>query len=418
MAPSPRRSGPRCTSPHPLARLWPLFGAYLVSQAGSWVFRAAALYAVYDARNGSVVALAAGVVLAYLPILVGARCLAPLADRVPARRLLVGVDVLRAVALLPLLVVDADSPAAVPLNLAVIAALSLTSPLFTAGQSAHIRRTVDTNELTAALGLLATIEWLTFTLGASVGALLLLTTGMHAVVAVDIASFVGSAAVLARWLPGAHTLPGPRPAKGRVALPAGVPVVLLAVFLLNLGAGLINLYPNVLAREVAGPGHPGLSAFYLTNGVGGLIGATLATWLASRMGPAHMVRLAGLLVTIALLAMSRISTAMLPLLASSAMLLFGQVFAVGAQSWLLRLHPPALAGRASGHFTGATFSGVAANAALAALLIPPAHVTTTFVAFVLGCAAVSGLAVIVTCAPTRARRALPVGTWGSGLEDA
>src|SRR5262249_29678813 len=165
--------------------------------------------------------------------------------------------------------------------------------------------------------------------GTAVGALLLLSAGMRTVVVADILTFIASLAMLARFLPRAPDLaPAPlRPRGGRTRrrLATGVRPVIAAIFLLNLGAGLINLYPNVVSREFAGAGDPGLSSFYLFNGCGGLLGALVAVRLGTRVSATRLMQAATGLVAIALLGMTQLDSAFLPLVMSSAMLFFGQL---------------------------------------------------------------------------------------------
>ena len=57
MAPSRRRRPNAGSRRGLLARLGSLYAAYLVSQTGNWVFRAAALYDIYDAQRTQLVQL-------------------------------------------------------------------------------------------------------------------------------------------------------------------------------------------------------------------------------------------------------------------------------------------------------------------------------------------------------------------------
>jgi hypothetical protein len=384
-----------------LRPLAPLYGAYAVSQSGSWLFKAAALYHVYAGQHGSMPALASGVVLSYVPIIFGARYLAALADRVSSRSLLVGLDLGRAVLLMPLLWLgDATSSAAVALTLTAITLLSLASPLFAAGQAACLRRAVSSGALSHALSTLSAIEWMTFTLGTAVGTTIVLSRGMLPVVGADIASFFISALVLAKCLrvgavptAAAATNTGPDHANPKPALRCEMTYVLVAVFVLNFGAGVINLYPNVVAHEFLRGHRSALSLIYCANGVGGLVGALYAARRVSRWSSARLMQVASGLIAASLLAMTQVRVEAIALLASSAMLCFGQIFAVGAQTRMLQVSPTSLAGRASGRFLSATFGGVACNAMVAAALTPTAQ--ESFVPFVFVCAA----AAAATCLP-------------------
>jgi flavin reductase (DIM6/NTAB) family NADH-FMN oxidoreductase RutF len=139
--------------------------------------------------------------------------------------------------------------------------------------------------------------------------------------------------------------------------------LLVSVFALNLGAGIINVYPNVVARDFLGGGATWLSVINLANGVGAVIGATLAGRVPRDRGLRPGV-LAAVVVAAALAGMTFATTAWAAVLASSVMLLAGQVFAVVFQSRILADEPVDRAGRVSGLFTLGTFAGVTASVLL------------------------------------------------------
>src|SRR5262245_33087112 len=135
MSPAEHREGPEQRS------LRTLLSAYAVSQFGNWLFRTGVVYYAYNQTHGSTAVLTTAIVLVYLPILLGSRLLAPMADRRDIRRTLIGVDVLRGSVLAVLLVVvwigTGFTSAA---TIAMMAFLSLLTPFFTASQTAYLRR--------------------------------------------------------------------------------------------------------------------------------------------------------------------------------------------------------------------------------------------------------------------------------------
>lgn len=344
-----------------------LLSAYAVSQFGNWLFRTGVVYYAYNQNHGSNALLTTAIVLVYLPILFGSRLLAPLADRRDTRRTLIGLDVLRAAVLLVLLAAvgggagDGFTSAA---TIGVMAFLSLLTPFFTASQTAYLRRVLPTERIPSALAGVSKVDWSTFILGTAAAPLMLQVSNLPVLITLDIASFVVSGLLLVRLVPA----PVPAPADGRTdgaagggpgkpRLTAGSRWLLASVFALNAGAGVINVYPNVVARDFLGGGATWLSVINLANGTGAVIGATLAARLRGRRGLRPGV-LAALVVAVSLACMTLVTTAWVAVLASSAMLMAGQVFAVVFQARILENEPVAVAGRVSGHFTLGTFAGV------------------------------------------------------------
>jgi flavin reductase (DIM6/NTAB) family NADH-FMN oxidoreductase RutF/predicted MFS family arabinose efflux permease len=346
-----------------------LLSAYAVSQFGNWLFRTGVVYFAYNRSNGSTAVITTAIVLVYLPILAGSRLLAPMADRRDTRRTLIGLDVLRALLLVVLLVVVSSGVGFVSAaTIAAMTLLSLLTPLFVASQSAYLRRILPTDGLSPALANLSKVDWCMFILGTASGPLMLQFTNLPALITLDIVSFVVSALLLIRLMPAAVAPGDDR--DGGAAAAAGKPRLtrssrwlLVSVFALNAGAGVINVYPNVVAREFFGGGAGWLSVINLANGVGAVLGATLAGRLRHRLGLRPGV-LAAVVVAVSLAGMMLVTTPWVAILASSTMLAAGQVFAVVFQARILANEPVRSAGRASGFFTLGTFAGVTVNVLL------------------------------------------------------
>lgn len=351
------------------AQLLPLYFAYLISQLGNWMFRAGVVYEIYDKQGGSSSLLGWTVMLVYIPILLGGKWLAPYADQSSARKILIGLDLFRSILLLPLvLYADLSELNHVFLALVVIVFLSASTPLFSAAQSAYIRRTVDKERVASTMAIISNIDWFTILSGTIFGSLLLLAFDFQSIVMIDIITFLVSLVII-----GIFLKPDVKPASTVEQSGHGeetrshqtkVGLVLLAIFLLNLGAGVINLYPNIVARNVYHTEEIGLSYVYLGNGIGGFLGAMLVLQIRKRMKPILMISTASLFIAISLYGMSIFSGMTLSVVSSSTMLLFGQIFGVGVHSYLLTVFPVNQAGRITGLFMFATFSGVAGNALL------------------------------------------------------
>lgn len=346
--------------PHQSLRV--LLSAYAVSQFGNWLFRTGVVYYAYNQNNGSNALLTTAIVLVYLPILLGSRLLAPLADRRDTRRTLIGLDVLRAAVLAVLLaVVLVGTDATAAATIGVMAFLSLLIPFFTASQTAYLRRVLPTDRIPSALAAVSKVDWSMFVLGTAAAPLMLQVTDLPTLISLDIATFVVSALLLVRLVP-APTLTSVR--RGEAVAGSGAPRLtmssrwlLVSVVALNAGAGLINVYPNVVARDFLGGGATWLSVINLANGVGAVIGATVAGRLRAHRGLRPGL-LAALVVAVSLACMTFVTTAWIAVLASSTMLMAGQVFAVVFQARILENEPVAVAGRVSGFFTLGTFAGV------------------------------------------------------------
>jgi hypothetical protein len=344
-----------------------LLTAYAVSQLGNWLFRTGVVFFAYNQNGGSAAVLTTAIILVYLPILFGSRLLAPLADRLDTRVALIGLDALRALVMLGLLLaVWAGTGTTTTVTIGVLAFLSLLTPFFTASQTAYLRRTLPGDLLPPALAAVTRVEWLMFVLGTAAGPLLLQHTDLATLVVLDIATFVVSGLLLLRLSPAPAPADTGVDTGGRRRVQRISPssrLLLLSVVALNLGAGLINVYPNVVAREFLDGGAAWLSAINLANGVGGVVGAVLAGRLAKR-GHLRPGVVAAAVVSVSLAGMVFASTAWLALLSSSLMLGAGQVFAVIYQSRVLANEPVGVAGRVSGHFTLATFAGVTGSTLL------------------------------------------------------
>jgi predicted MFS family arabinose efflux permease len=171
-----------------------LWFAGLVSVTGDWVLYAALPFFVYE-RTGSTVATA-GMIAAELgpSILVGSFA-GVYVDRLDRRRLLVAANLLQALAVGTLLVVARGGPLWVVY--AVAAAQSVLASFSQPAESALLPSLVGPDVLLAANALTALSNRIARLAGVPLGGLLLGLLGLTPVVAVDGASFVVAAAMIA-----------------------------------------------------------------------------------------------------------------------------------------------------------------------------------------------------------------------------
>lgn len=367
--------------------LWPIYIAYFISQLGNWAFRASVLYEIYSKQGGSSIFLGITVGLIYGSILIGSRLLAPLADKCSSKHVLIGLDALRSFILLPLFVwSDLHQTGNVIITLSVVVILSLSSPLFTAAQQAYIRQTLEKDRVTNAVAMISNVDWLTYLLGTVAGSLLLLKVDFRGIVFIDLLTFILSMFLLMCFLRAARTRE--QRSTGVVLTAdaeAGIvkrPIyyVLFAIFLLNLGAGVNNLYPNVVARDIYHTGQVGLSILYLGNGIGGFMGALCVRQVRKVLTPVYLLAISSLCIAASIVGMSIFIGMTVSTVSDALMLFFGQIFGIIASSYLLITYPIEQAGKASGLFTAATFAGVAANSLIFSI-IQPKYNMQTFILF-------------------------------------
>lgn len=178
--------------------------AWVVSLAGDQLARVA-LSVLTFTRTGSALLTAAVYAVTFLPAVIGGPLLAGLADRLPRRRVMVGVDLARAVVVLGMAVPGA--PLALLLLLLVVV-VALEAP-FSAARGPLLRVVLADGDYRAAVGLDVSLRQLASVAAfAGGGVLLTLVTPAQALL-LDSLTFVISAAVLTRGV-------RPRPAVSAV----------------------------------------------------------------------------------------------------------------------------------------------------------------------------------------------------------
>jgi len=231
-----------------------LLVAQAASQLGDQVARVAIAILVYR-DTGQLVLTGLALAVIFLPDLVGSFLLAPLADRVPRRALLLACDAARLVLVGAMALTVSSQPAWVPLLLLVAASL-LTTPFEVARSALFAVILPGDAELVAGQALATTIHMLTQVLGALAAGTVLVLVSPTAALGIDAATFgISFAVVLASVTPrpavraggvspwavlsdlreGARELAGDPVRRSLVALACASTVVLMAPEAVALG---------------------------------------------------------------------------------------------------------------------------------------------------------------------------------------
>jgi Na+/melibiose symporter-like transporter len=349
-----------------------LWTGQLLSNLGSWLLVVAVPYRVFQ-LTGSAAATGLAFVIGSVPSLALGPVAGMLVDRWDRRRTMLAVDLGRAGAILPLLLVR--EPGQLWLVYAALLVESALTQLFDPAAQALVPAMVGRSaELAAANALLSVVAAGSRLAGAALGGIVLAGGGLGALVAVDAATYVASAASLGllRWRPAPE-----RSAvrAGRSPDPPGTEVlqglrhvirsrrlrgllVVTAMFLAANGAFTAVLVPYVRLRLHGAAGDLGL--LLAATGVGFLAGAPLARAILRRVGPratATSSLLAAGAGFLAWFGTGRLAPALALAAVTGAA---ATVFLICRRTHLQLLTPDRLLGR-----TGATFLTAEATATLA-----------------------------------------------------
>lgn len=241
--------------------------------------------------------------------------------------------------------------------------------MFLTSLVSFLRRISDDSCLPYALGMIANIERITNIIGLTVGAFILsiLTINQSLMIAFI---FIVVSIIFISCL---HLSSNARLIYLRqlnfINL-KGVTFLDLAIFLLNFGAGVINLFQIILAIEIYMVGPRGLALMFLIVASLGFIGALFAGAAVNAFGVARTAVCAAIGVGVSLAGMAAPLGLIWSACAGGAMLGFGQVFAVAVHTMLVTQFPVEQSARGSARFQSLTYSGVAMNALAYFLLAP------------------------------------------------
>ena len=381
-----------------------LWGGRAVSLLGSWLLVVAVPAHVF-ALTGSLLATGLTLVAEYLPPLVLGPIGGVLADRWDRRRVMIAADLSRAAAV-SLMVFATSHPALWLLYLALVAE-SAGSVLFRPTAQALTPLVVGTGTgLSSANSLNAFTDGIVRLVGPPLGAALLTLTNFRILIAVDVASYLLSAAAIAMTSVTAKTNPARSPivravmrdlADGlRVLRGLSVALVLLpltAVFLAA-NASLSALLVPFGVRQLGGSQQVGFVVSGL--GVGFLIGAIAIRPLVDHVQPRYLLAAAQLATAAGFFALFSATSLAVAIPAAVSIGVFGSMTLVTPQTVLQRVVPNDALGR-----VGSVFFAAEALATLLGALGGPllAERLSLFSAAVWACAvtaagAVTGLVLL------------------------
>ncbi|MEU8030269.1 MFS transporter [Streptomyces sp. NPDC049099] len=347
-----------------------VFAAHVLSMVGVIVSEIALTVLVYDLTRSPLLS-ALTFALGFLPYAVGGTLLAPVADRFPARRVLVGCDLVCAgcVALMTV------PGAGIGLLLALRCAPAVVSPVFAGTRMATLADVLGDGDLfVLGRSLLRIVAQSTLLVGYGLGGLLLTAVSPRHALLITVGTFLASAVLLrcgtrhrpARTDRRTDTAPGLRPlfADRRVR-------VLLLLFWMP---AVFSVVPEALAAPYAdelGSGSTGLGLLMCALPVGTVAGELFA---GARLAPPARERVALPLLCLTLL--PYLGFTLRPGLTASLLLLLlsgaGSAYTLGLDQWFVRAVPEELRGRAmtvlsAGLMTvqgvGMALAGVAAQVA-------------------------------------------------------
>ncbi|GAA3145999.1 MFS transporter [Streptomyces echinatus] len=346
-----------------------VFAAHVLSMLGVVVSEVALSVLVYD-RTGSPLLSALTFALGFLPYALGGTLLAPVADRFPARRVLVTCDLVCA----GCVAVMATPGTGIGVLLALRCCLAVVSPVFSGTRMATLADVLGDGDLfVLGRSLLRIVAQSALLAGYGLGGLLLTAVAPRHALLITVGTFLASAALLRLG-----TRRRPARAHRRTDTPPGLrallthPRIRLLLLLFWLPPA-FSVVPEALAAPYAdalGSGPAGLGLLMCALPVGTVAGELYA---GARLRPAARERLALPLLCLSLL--PYLGYALRPGLPVSLLLLLvsgaGSAYTLGLDQWFVRAVPDELRGRAmtvlsAGLMTvqgaGMALAGVAAQA--------------------------------------------------------
>ncbi|MFI9807541.1 MFS transporter [Streptomyces sp. NPDC052301] len=321
-----------------------VFAAHLMSMLGVIVSEIALSVLVYD-LTGSPLLSALTFALGFLPYAVGGTLLSPVADRFPARRVLVCCDLVCA-GCVALMTVPGTGMGVL---LALRAGLAVVSPVFAGTRMATLADVLGDGDLfVLGRSLLRIVAQSALLVGYGLGGLLLTAVTPRHALLITVCTFLASATLL-RW----GTRHRPARARDRADAPAGLRQlfadrrirVLLLLFWVPAAFAVV---PEALAAPYAdrlGGGSTGLGLLMCALPVGTVAGELFA---GARLGPAARERIA--LPLLCLIVLPYLGYALRPGLPASLLLLLVSgacsAYTLGLDQWFVRAVPEELRGRA------------------------------------------------------------------------
>jgi MFS family permease len=351
------------------------------SVVGDWAYAVAVSVYAYD--QGGPAAVGVLGVVRYISMAIATPFTATLADRLPRKKVMISVDLLRAVLVVVAAgVILADGPPLLVYALAVVTALAGTP--FRPAQAALLPSLArDSGELTAANVASSTIESVGFFAGPALGGLLLAVADIPVVYLFNALTFVWSAALVVRIRSVAGTdeeqSEGAEPSPGFLReAAAGYSTILRSPDLRALVglysaqcvvAGASLVFVVAIALDLLDLGRPGVGYLNATVGIGGLVGGVAALVLAQRGRLAFDFGLGVLLWAAPLLLIAAWPTLPGAILALLIVGLANSLVDINAYTILQRVVPDAVMGRVFGALESAVIGAMALGALAMPILI-------------------------------------------------
>ncbi|MGW7409136.1 MFS transporter [Streptomyces sp. NPDC054833] len=320
-----------------------VFAAHTLSMLGVIVSEIALSVLVYD-LTGSPLMSALAFALGFLPYLVGGTLLSGVADRFPARRVLVVCDLVCAGCVALMALPGAD----IAVLLALRCGLAVVSPVFAGTRMATLADILGDGDLfVLGRSLLRIVAQSSLLVGYGLGGLLLTVVVPRHALLITVGTFLASAALLrlgTRRRPARAREAGDRRGTRQVFADRRVLVLLL----LSWVPPMFSVAPEALAAPYAddlGAGSSGLGLLMCALPVGTVAGEVFA---GSRLRPVTRERIA--LPLVCLMLLPYLGYALHPGLPAALLLLLlsgaGSAYTLGLDQWFVRDVPQELRGRA------------------------------------------------------------------------
>jgi MFS family permease len=274
-----------------------LYSASVLSWTGDYVARAAVTALVYSATGGSVLQSAAAFAISYAPYLLGGSLLVSLAERYPARSVMITCDVVRMALMASIALGQLTS---VPAVMLLLLASALASPPFDAARSATLPSLLTGDRYVVGMALMSAsaqpVQVIGYLGGATLAAL-----NPHVAIGINAITFAGSALLIrlgVGWREAAlaasrrtrllrETGDGIRLVFGTPVLRTLILIVFCAVFFAIVPEGLGAAW----AAE-ADAHHRGLAQGWIMAAVplGSIVGALTVTRLVAPQVRPHLLR--------------------------------------------------------------------------------------------------------------------------------
>ena len=276
-----------------------LLAAGLISMTGDWVLSVGLVYTVYDV-TGSTLASAGALLAAFVPQVVTGLFAGVFVDRWSRARTMVTGNLLLAVGLLPLLLVDGSSR--IWIVYAVLAATSVIEVFVATADSAMLPLLVEEEGRLTANALNGQVAQVARLVGGSVGGVVAAVGGLGSVVLVDGATFLLAAflvqlirtstkaaptevddttevkgrlaSIASEWRDGARTVSRSRALK----------VVLVFTLITSVGEGIMGTLFTPFVKDVLEGNAATLGTISSSQAVGGILGGFVAAAAGRRWG--------------------------------------------------------------------------------------------------------------------------------------